>query len=62
MEFRYFKSRVFEFIDYFLSKRLSDCEGRSAEGAVLNHVTQSIRRFGQRKGFGDDRHDRAGLK
>jgi hypothetical protein len=41
---------------------VSDCEDNSAEGAVLNQVTQSISRFGQREGLGDDRFDRAGLK
>src|ERR1700730_9914841 len=41
---------------------LSDCEDDSAEGAALNQVTQSIRRFGQREGLGHNRFDRAGFE
>jgi len=41
---------------------LSDREHDSAEGAALNQVTQSIRRFRQREGLGHDWFDRAGLK
>jgi hypothetical protein len=41
---------------------LSDCEDDPAEGAALNQVTQSISRFGQRKGLSHDRFDGAGLK
>ena len=43
-------------------RNLSDCEDDPAEGAVLNQVTQSISRFGQREGLAHDRFDRAGLK
>jgi len=35
-----FQSRVFKFIDFFLSKCLADCEDHSADGAVLNQVTR----------------------
>src|SRR6266404_3817955 len=54
----------FKFVHIFLSsyQRMSDCEDDSAEGAVLNQVTQSIGRFGQREGLSHDRFDRAGLK
>src|SRR5437899_9146122 len=45
-----------------LSQSLSDCEDDPAEGAALNQVTQSISRFGQRKGLSHDRFDRTGFK
>ena len=51
----------FEFIDHSF-QNLSNCEDDPAEGAVLNQVTQSISRLGQRKGLSHDRFDRARLK
>ena len=41
---------------------VSDGEDDPAERAALNQVTQSISRFGQREGLGQDRFDRYGLK
>ena len=41
---------------------LSDCEDDPAEGAALNEVTQSIRRFSQRERLCHDGLDRPGLK
>src|SRR5258705_1343271 len=51
-------------VHVFLSsdRSLSDRGDDSAEGAVLNQVTQGICRFGQREGFGHYRFDRAGLE
>jgi hypothetical protein len=48
----------------FLSsyQSLSDCEDDPAEGAALNKVTHSFRRFCQWEALCHDRLDRAGLK
>src|ERR1700684_3397681 len=47
---------------YSSLQSLSDCENDSAEGAALNQVTQSIRRFGQRERLCHDGLNRSGLK
>src|SRR5712692_10330521 len=45
-----------------LDQGLSDCEDDPAEGAALNEVTQSIRRFSQRERLCHDGLHRPGLK
>lgn len=41
---------------------ISTCENDPPEGTVLYEVTNSVRRFCQRKGLSYDRFDRTGLK